>query len=624
MPLPVAIRSYDAVQSGSTNGEAVLTASAVRTRGIKKLFSMAIGDDPRLEAQPLAVAGVRMADDTVRNVIFQASMANVVHAFDADSGTSLWSTTIGKPIKSTTAIDMNGANTAWGILSTPTIDPQAGILYACAWTSPDGDWNKGAHILARLRLSDGKPVGQPLSLEGAIYDPPGLPQQEFVSSQRKQRAGLTMVNGHIVIAFGTIQETAQTARGWLIAVDAAAWTISATWCSTVTGAGGGIWQSGAAPSIAPDGSIYVITGNGAFGPERGDFGESIVKLHLPSDGSRRFRVSSWWTPWTDEGRVGGDAEGEGDVARPSNFQSARIIGKAVQLGLATATHDGTVTMTDLAAEDTTDPPLAAAIAEQIKDLGKLDWSDQDFGSGGPVYSDFAKAILACGKDGILYTGNAVDLGSTAPAALEEANAAANYAKLCFPPILYTYFDPIMQPAATRPENLNWFADLATHHLHGSPTLWESSVHGWLHFAGGENGALRAWSLAADGSSTYLAESNEIASAQQHRPFGGMPGWSPCLASNQGDDGIIIATIPYLDSNMPQAGTPGSPGRFLVYDAQNFVANADGSKRLELIWDSQDWGPDHAFTHPKFNRPVIWNGKIYRPTYDGRIDVYGLA
>jgi hypothetical protein len=83
-------------------------------------------------------------------------------------------------------------------------------------------------------------------------------------------------------------------------------------------------------------------------------------------------------------------------------------------------------------------------------------------------------------------------------------------------------------------------------------------------------------------------------------------------------------LPYKDSNMPDKGTPGSPGRLLVYDAQNFATNPDGSNRLEVIWDSQDWGPDHDFTHPKFNRPLIWNGKIYRPTYDGRIDVYGLA
>jgi hypothetical protein len=67
----------------------------------------------------------------------------------------------------------------------------------------------------------------------------------------------------------------------------------------------------------------------------------------------------------------------------------------------------------------------------------------------------------------------------------------------------------------------------------------------------------------------------------------------------------------------------SAGRFRVYDAQNFVVNRDGSKRLQVLWDSENWGPDHACTHPTFNRPIVWNRRIYRPTYDGRIDVYSL-
>ena len=87
----------------------------------------------------------------------------------------------------------------------------------------------------------------------------------------------------------------------------------------------------------------------------------------------------------------------------------------------------------------------------------------------------------------------------------------------------------------------------------------------------------------------------------------------------GADAIIVAMIPYQDSNMLI-----SPGRFLVYDAQNFATNPDGSKRLQVIWDSENWGPEHAFTHPKFNRPIVWKGRIYRPTYNGQLDVYGLT
>jgi hypothetical protein len=188
-----------------------------------------------------------------------------------------------------------------------------------------------------------------------------------------------------------------------------------------------------------------------------------------------------------------------------------------------------------------------------------------------------------------------------------------------PPILYTFYDPMMQPAPNLPTALNEFPGNATRHLHGTPLLWKSDAHGMMHFVGGENSALRAWTIGSDGRTSYLAGSNEIASVQAPRPPGGMPGWSITLAGNHGADGIVVAMIPYTDSNMEL-----SAGRFLVYDAQNFATNADGSKRLQVIWDSENWGPEHAFTHPKFNRPIVWGGRIYRPTYDGRVDVYGLT
>jgi hypothetical protein len=51
---------------------------------------------------------------------------------------------------------------------------------------------------------------------------------------------------------------------------------------------------------------------------------------------------------------------------------------------------------------------------------------------------------------------------------------------------------------------------------------------------------------------------------------------------------------------------------------------DGSKQLVVLWDGWNWGARASFIHPKFNRPVARNGKVSVPTYDGRIDVYGLA
>jgi hypothetical protein len=49
---------------------------------------------------------------------------------------------------------------------------------------------------------------------------------------------------------------------------------------------------------------------------------------------------------------------------------------------------------------------------------------------------------------------------------------------------------------------------------------------------------------------------------------------------------------------------------------------DGSKGLSVIWNSSNWNLN--FTHPKFNVPVVSGGKVFIPTYDGRVDVYGLT
>ncbi|MBR1092115.1 hypothetical protein JQ621_32105 [Bradyrhizobium manausense] len=623
----VTTRGYDLARSGANNSETELTATAVRTKGIVKLFSIPIPDDPRLEAQPLAVGGVHTPGGRIRDLIFQATMGNWVYAFDAATGDKVWATHLGRPIVGTRAIDGHLTNVNWGILSTPVIDEAAGILYACAWISDDGSVARGQHFLAALRITDGTRAHPLLNLEGAVYTPPGgLPVQKFVSAERKQRSALTLTQNHVLIPFGTIAETSKTARGWLIAVDVHAWHLAAAWCSTVTGIGGGLWQSGAGPAVGPDGAIYVITGNGAFSPQHGDFGESIVRLALRTGPHVHFEVVSWWSPWTDANRVGATAaalveDDDDEHALPSNVSLTTVIGHARRMGMALkpihAREMAHVAVTS--GPHALDAQIAPVVAQQMDAMNESMWSDQDFGSGGPVYVASAHVVLAAGKDGILYSGNADALGSTQPGDLAAGHFAANYAKLRMPPILYTYFDPAVPPAPPAPTQLNLFPGGATRHLHGSPLLFSSAIHGTMHFVGGENSALRAWSIAADGTTVYLAGSNEIASPQSPRPPGGMPGWSITLAANNGADGIIVAMVPYQDSNMLL-----SPGRFLVYDAQNFAANPDGSQRLQVIWDSENWGPEHAFMHPKFNRPIVWKGRIYRPTYNGQLDVYGLT
>jgi outer membrane protein assembly factor BamB len=584
MPVAVTTRAYDNTRSGANMQETVLTPQAVAAKGIIRRFSLPLQGDKRgAEAQPLVVPQVALADGTSKDVIFVATMANHVYAFDAAAnGRQLWQRTLGTPVNGGKTIDNWLVNDHWGILSTPVIDLSTGTLYVVAWVSPDGSVARAQHFIHALSIRDGRDVHPAVNLEAASCDPGhGLPVQQFRSAERKQRASLllTSVGGvsTIFVGFGTIAEGSQTARGWIIACGTEPFEITAAWTSTAKGQGGGIWQAGAGLVADEQGFIYAMTGNGDFDGVT-DFGESFVKLAYtnPRQGAHAsLKVVDWWTPWTDTERTHGAPAVTSREVLPTNFRA----------------H-------------------AAGMAS--------DWGDQDLGSGGPVLVSSAGALVGAGKDGILYVLDAQRMGKTAPADLE--NPAGNYAKLKSPPIFFSYFPGFgTNPAPPNIQSLNILFANRTHHQHGSPVHWESPDLGPLLYCWGENGNLRAWSIAADGTVRYLATGVEVASAQSPVPPGGMPGGMLTLSANGATkhSGIVWATIPYFDANR----AVGS-GRLIAYDATEFGTFADGSKQLRVLWDSQ--AENLPFVYNKFNPPVVANGMVLVATYDGKIDVYGLV
>ena len=118
------------------------------------------------------------------------------------------------------------------------------------------------------------------------------------------------------------------------------------------------------------------------------------------------------------------------------------------------------------------------------------WGDQDLGASGIVLVESSGIGLVSGKDGLLYTLSLAHPGETAATDLAPAKAPANYARLAARPIMYTYFDPTIDPATPNPATLNRLIGNVTHHLHGTPVYWVSAAHGPMHFCGGENGNLR--------------------------------------------------------------------------------------------------------------------------------------
>jgi hypothetical protein len=181
-------------------------------------------------------------------------------------------------------------------------------------------------------------------------------------------------------------------------------------------------------------------------------------------------VVDWFTPWTDDGRVGLDRGGD-DLNKPS--------------------------------------PTNRRVYTELTGAG---WDDMDLGSGGPIVDRQHGLVLASGKGGVLYVAKANAMGKTKPDDLDHPKA--NYGRLAAPPIWFTFFPGFqVDPAPNDIRTLNNHFFNRTHHQHGAPLLWHSPDHGTMLFCRDENSNLRAWTLGADGKATYLACSAEVASAQ---------------------------------------------------------------------------------------------------------------
>lgn len=579
--ISVTTRAYDFNRSGVNNREHALTAAAVKTHGIKQLFRLSTPDDARgAEASPLILTGVAMPGGQVHDVVFVATMGNHVYAFDANTGALLWKRHLGTPIRGSRKIDAHLINDSWGILSTPVLHDN--VLYGCAWISNDGTPENGQHFAFALDVRTGADIHPMLNLEGATFDPGhGLPVQKFKSAQRKQRSALSIARGALIIPFGTIQETSATARGWLLAVDIASWRVAAAFCTTGRGSGAGVWMAGSGPAVLPNGDLTMVTGNGDFDGVT-DFGESIIRVRYTpaANGTHaHFTMVDWWTPWSDDGRTGGAPEGEGPP-KPSNLHVVAHLAARRELALGMASGE---------------------------------WGDMDLGSSGVVYIPSVDIVAGAGKDGILYATKAGAMGKTKPGDLTPATNAANYARLAFPPIFFTYYPPTLNPAPQHVETLNTlFAD-RMHHQHGAPISFHSPEFGPMLFNWGENENGRAWQVTAQ-ACKYLARTAESASPESPVPPGGMPGGMLTVSCDGQTPGtsILWACVPYKNGN-----TELSPGRLIAYAATQFQNGF-----MMKLWDSQDWG--HQFTHNKFGVPVVANGKVFVPTYDGSTIVYGLA
>jgi hypothetical protein len=486
------------------------------------------------------------------------------------------------------------------------IDADTQRLYQVCWVSPDktGNPQTGRYFMFVLKVADGSQVVPPVLIQGKNGT------QDFNAAMRKQRSSLveTNVNGVKTVfgCSGTIFETqAGVASGYCFAFDVASNTVSAMLAMTA-GEGAGVWMAGQGAVADAQGNLYVLTGNGDFDGVS-QWGESFLKLkYTPSSGGSpaSLQVVDHWTPWTDLVRSGQARLPATKLAGQSApSEAVKPVGSRMNLSLKDAT-------------------LVANINERGKPvllvfpkMASGNWSDEDWGSAGPACIFSIGVCVATGKDGIAYPIKTANLGGTTPADL--GNAKANCAKLAAPPVWLTMSPGPVDPCPADPTTLNFFPWGDTAHLHMTPVqFFDPVLKSWTIFAWGENSQLHKWAVSSTGKLTYIAQSNEFASADvRGNPPGGMPGGF-CSGSSNGADpnsAILVCTIPYGDANAQVVN-----GRLLVYDAVHLAA--DGS--LKVLWDSQRFAITFLFN--KFDPPVIDGGQIYVPNYNGGVDLYRLV
>ncbi len=608
---PVLTRSYDNNRSGWNRNETVLAQANVRAQGLeRKTIIPVFGDARGMESQPLVLPGVKLANGTIHDVMVLPSMANQVRGVDAATGAALWNVALGTPIIGNTSIDAHNINDKWGVLSTGVIDAETQRIYLVAWISPDGTPRNGSHFVFVLNAADGSKVAPPALVAGKSGN------QSYDSVMRKQRSSLvlTNVNGRKTVfwASGTVQETGPKAAGWVFAFDCATNKITAALVMS-QGEGAGIWMGGQGLAADVDGFLYGITGNGSF-DAKSDFGESVVKIQYTPPPSASLKVVSWWTPFTDAARTAPSAmaraaavQPRGRLAGDSELSEAL---RPVNAGMGVSLKGAKVVTN----KNNLGRPVQL-VFPALQNNGA--WGDEDLGSGGGTLLATIGVYLASGKDGIAYPTKIANMGDTQPG--DFANAQANCDKLAAAPVWLTESPGPVNPCPQDLTTLDFMPWGKTRHMHMTPVQYVSPTHGQMIFAWGENSQLHAWAVSSTGALTYLAQGNEFASVNIADSPGGMTGGF-CTLSSHGDTvgtPLLFCTIPYGNAN-----TTVTNGRLLVYDPENFSTNADGTKTLAVLWDSQQWGITFLFN--KFDPPIVDGGQVYVPNYNGGVDVYALA
>ena len=202
--------------------EIVLTPSNVVPTKFGKLFSHSV--DGAIVGQSLYLPAVSIPGKGAHNVVYVATMHDGVYAFDADtnSGTNaapLWRTRVLPSGATPVPIGVQGAGgvTGWtevGVVSTPVIDVQNGILYVVAKDYLHGIVSNRLH---GLNVATGMEAFTPILIAASFAS--GGKTYVFNNLSQVNRPALLLASGILYIAFGSngVASGKGHQQGWVLA-----------------------------------------------------------------------------------------------------------------------------------------------------------------------------------------------------------------------------------------------------------------------------------------------------------------------------------------------------------------------------------------------------------------------
>jgi hypothetical protein len=305
----------DVARSGLNPNESTLTAANVTSASFGLLRTLQV--DGKVDGEPLYLSALNAGGQT-RNVVFAVSEHDSVYAFDADSGTQIWKTSIlGANETPSGDHGCSQISPEIGITSTPVIDRSAGAHGTIFVVGMSQD-AKGAyhHRLHALDITTGTEIsGSPTEISASVSGTGSGSsggKLVFDPGQYAERVGLLLLNGAIYMGWTSHCDFAPY-TGWLMGYSETSLAQTSVLNLTPNGSEGSIWMSGAGLAADSSGNIYFLDANGKFDtslnasgfPVNSDFGNAFMKV---STSGGTLAVADYFEPFNTVSESQGDID----------------------------------------------------------------------------------------------------------------------------------------------------------------------------------------------------------------------------------------------------------------------------------------------------------------------------